>query len=312
LDTEPTSADTSPYPPPLDRLLTLGDVERGEADYLALGIGEEHVAELIRMSLDPALNHAEYPDPRVWAPVHAWRALGQLRAEAAAEPLTALFHELLDLDDWLDEEMPAMYAQIGPAAVPPLVRYVEDRSRPVWARVTAAACLTAVAQAHPDTREACVAALVRVLDESWGADVEALSFVASNLLDLRAAEAAPALERALAERRIAEQIVGDAEDVQVALGILPERLTPRRRYNPFANIAGFGDYKAGEDDVETADGDPEPADLAEGARPVRIIHVVGPDGADRREPPRGGGGAGRKDKAKRKAAKASRRKNRRK
>lgn len=308
MDTETTSAENLPYPPPLDRLLTLGDVEREEVDYLALGIGEEHVAELIRMSRDPALNHARHPDPKLWAPMHAWRVLGQLRAEAAAEPLTALFHELLDLDDWLDAEMPAMYAEIGPAAVPPLVRYAEDRSRPAWARVTAAACLTAMAQAHPDTREACVAALMRVLDEDWGNDAEALSFVASNLLDLRAAEAAPAIERALEERRIAEVIVGDAEDVQVALGIIPERLTPRPRYNLFASLPEVAD----EDDVESADDGSERSDLDERAHAPRIIHVISPDDSDRREPPRGGGGASRKDKAKRKAAKASRRKNRRK
>jgi hypothetical protein len=65
------------YPEPVSQLLTLGECQRGPQwlDYLALGIGLEHVPDLIRMVQDEELNQAYSESLEVWAPVHAWRAL---------------------------------------------------------------------------------------------------------------------------------------------------------------------------------------------------------------------------------------------
>src|SRR5262249_23937588 len=54
----------SDYPSPVDRLLTLGnlgDLEEFDDwhDYLKLGLGPEHIPDLIRMAVDPALNDAD-------------------------------------------------------------------------------------------------------------------------------------------------------------------------------------------------------------------------------------------------------------
>ena len=80
---------TANYPPPVDKLLTFGECSPSPEwpDYLALGLGSEHVPDLIRMAIDEELNQAASDSLEVWAPVHAWRALGQLHAEAAIEPL---------------------------------------------------------------------------------------------------------------------------------------------------------------------------------------------------------------------------------
>jgi hypothetical protein len=42
------------YPPPLDQLLTLGNLWQmsEQPDYLALGFGPEHIPELIRLATD--------------------------------------------------------------------------------------------------------------------------------------------------------------------------------------------------------------------------------------------------------------------
>ncbi|HEU5369606.1 MAG TPA: hypothetical protein VFU69_14125, partial [Ktedonobacterales bacterium] len=85
------------YPPPIDKLLTIGESEDFRAekwpDYRELGLGPEHINDLILLATDHELRWGEEDDdaPEVWAPVHAWRALGQLRAEAAIEPLMAWF-----------------------------------------------------------------------------------------------------------------------------------------------------------------------------------------------------------------------------
>jgi hypothetical protein len=76
-------------------------------DYLALGLGPEHIPDLIRMATDEKLHWADSESLEVWSPIHAWRALGQLRAESTVEPLLGLLHRIDDdQDDWVGEEIP--------------------------------------------------------------------------------------------------------------------------------------------------------------------------------------------------------------
>ena len=55
------------------------------------GLGQPDIDELIRLVSDKELYYEEteegYPEEAMWAGVHASRALGQLRAVQAAEPL---------------------------------------------------------------------------------------------------------------------------------------------------------------------------------------------------------------------------------
>ena len=73
-----------------------------------------------------ALNNGDPDSAEVWAPVHAWRALGQLRAEASIAPL--LVHlKTADPDDVADLELPVVFGMIGPAAVPDIADFISDR-----------------------------------------------------------------------------------------------------------------------------------------------------------------------------------------
>jgi hypothetical protein len=80
------------YAGPVQRLLTIGETQSYDPadwpDYAAeFGLECEHIAELSRLACDTALNGGD-PDSRaVWAPLHAWRALGQLQAEESVAPL---------------------------------------------------------------------------------------------------------------------------------------------------------------------------------------------------------------------------------
>jgi len=84
-----------PYPDPVNKLLALGELKCGARwqDYRSLGLTSENVPDLIRMATDPELNRASSHSKEVWAPAHAWRALGQLHAMAAAEPLLGMRDE---------------------------------------------------------------------------------------------------------------------------------------------------------------------------------------------------------------------------
>ena len=121
------------YPQPVDKLLTLGDARNmiGWPDYLALGLGQEHIPDLVRMALDEEL-WAGPETIEVWATIHAWRALGQLRAESAVEPLLSLLHRIDDdQNDWVGEEIPQVMGMIGPAAIPALAAYLADLGQTV-------------------------------------------------------------------------------------------------------------------------------------------------------------------------------------
>jgi hypothetical protein len=228
MDTLPTTSTT--YSPPVDQLLKLGDCRRRpRPPYHIMGFTPEHVPELIRMSIDPELNWANAESDEVWAPVHAWRVLGLLRAEEAVEPLLGLLEEFED-STWPGEEFPEVFGRIGPAAIPALARYLADRSRDTWHRATCADGLAKIGAAWPEARGECVATLVRLLEDPAEDDRDLLGSVVCELLDLDAVEAAPAMERAFAEDRVELSAAGDWEDVQVELGLLPKRITPARNY----------------------------------------------------------------------------------
>ncbi|MDR3460372.1 MAG: DUF1186 domain-containing protein [Verrucomicrobiae bacterium] len=211
----------------VNQLLRLGGPPEEGLDYAGLGISLEAVPELIRMATDPALNDGPADSPLVWAPVHAWRALGQLRAAGAVEPLLTLLRRTdAEQDDWVATDLPVALGQIGGAAVGPVANYLADTAQGEWARTVAAETLGKIGEAHPEWRAECVARLQAQL-EKFGEQSEALNaFLILPLYDLLAVEAMPLIERAFASGRVDESVVGDVEDVQIHFGLKAEREHP--------------------------------------------------------------------------------------
>src|SRR3954452_6496585 len=131
------------YKEPVSRLLEYGECEMGGTkatlawpDYVnELGLTQDHVPELIRLASDEMLNTADSESLAVWAPTHAWRALGQLRAPEAVAPLLDLL-KVKD-DDWLAAELPAVLGLIGPGAIPWLAEFLADSSNASQSLMTA-------------------------------------------------------------------------------------------------------------------------------------------------------------------------------
>lgn len=271
------------YGPPVDQLLSLGDEMGGWEfeswlDYPArFGLTAEHIPDLIRIVEDPLLttqiNELAEDDPRNWASLHAWRALGQLRAEAAIQPLLALFTSLEDWDD-VFEELPNVFGLIGPAAIPALVEALHGARDTDFPAISYASCLRQIGQMHPAVRDEIVGVFTGLLAEAAANQPTLNAFIISDLIDLKAVEAAPVMEQAFAADHVDWSIAGDWEDVQIALGLLAERITPKPNYT--ANLL------------------PELIDLMQ----------LSPSAQRRR--------AESKRKAKRKQAQASRKKNRKK
>lgn len=221
------STTTSNYPPPISQLLTYGDPRNLPAwpkdlDYLPLGFGPEHVGELIRMATDEGLRWADSESLEVWAPIHAWRTLGQLRAEVAVEPLLRILAQTDEFDDdWTMEELPDVFGLIGPAALAPVAAYLADTDHGLWAHITAAASLAKIGIQHPQTRDACVAALVQTLERFAENDEGLNADVIYNLTELHAVEAIDLIQRAFDAGQVDEMVMGGWPEVQVELGLIP-------------------------------------------------------------------------------------------
>lgn len=224
------------YSPPVDNLLTYGSCleQREWPNYLTLGFTVEHVPELIQMATDEDLHFADSDSMEVWAPVHAWRTLAQLRAEAAIEPLVGLLPHIDedDEDDWTPEELPYVFAEIGAAAIPDLTAFLVDEQHGVYSRTAAANGLQHIAEKQPAMRDEVVAILVRQLERFDDQEEDFNAFLMSALVNLKAVEALPVIERAFAAGAVEEFVMGDWEDVQIEFGLKTERETPRPNYFP--------------------------------------------------------------------------------
>lgn len=218
---------TSSYHPPVARLLTLGAEpasRRVWPDYRHLGLSARHVPELIRMATDDALLTAEEKEAASWAPLHAWRALGQLEAPAAAAPLLALLERAWD-DPAVFDEIPIVLGMIGAPALPEATLWLFDEARHWRLRIAAARILAEVAHEYPERRDEAAAVLTQQLQDWPHQDPVLNGFLIADLAELGEVAAAPLMEAAFAAGAVDRFPAGDWEDVQVTLGLLEERLT---------------------------------------------------------------------------------------
>jgi hypothetical protein len=217
------------YHDPVARLLGLGSVQGQPEwrDYPALGLTAEHVPELVRMALDDDLYWGEGEGTEMWAPLHAWRALGQLRAEAAIAPLLPLLDRIDEEDDdWAQGDLPEVFGMIGPATLPGLRDFMADAGHGEWARIAAGESLVKIAERFPEARERAVATLAEQLQHFAEQERTLNAFLVGGLCDLNAVESAAVIEQAFAADTVDLSVQGDWEEVQIRLGLLDKRLTP--------------------------------------------------------------------------------------
>lgn len=219
---------TNNYTEPVSSLLTYGSADDiyDWSVYLELGLTKEHIPELIRMVGDEKLNQANGESKEVWAPMHAWRILGQLRATEAIPVLIDQFYQVDEYyDEWIPTEMPQVFAMIGEPAIQPLTEYAGDTSRPPFARSTAASSLSNIGIAHPETRELCIAGIEKVLADYHQNDRSLNGLLIGSLLTLKATESFPIIQQAYQENCVDVLICGDLEEVEIDLGLREKRTT---------------------------------------------------------------------------------------
>lgn len=209
------------YSLPVERFLKLGRPSgpNTNVDYAAEGLGTEHVPELIRMMQDESLLEKE---PEAYAQIHAWRALGQLKAREAIEPLLDLVAKNAvaeDFDDWLFEEGPVVLGKLGPDAIPLVVARI-DRQKADEAQQYARV-LMEVGKQNPEARAEVISHLRRLLETAATNDATLNAFLISDLIDLKATEAMPSIESAYATNNVDLEIQGGLDETKFYMGIGP-------------------------------------------------------------------------------------------
>jgi hypothetical protein len=210
-------------------LLTLGEAEWQEwDDYQALGFTQEHIPDLIRMATNRYLV-VEALEPEFWAPIHAWRALAQLDAKEAIEPLIRNynFFEIAD-NDLLSDDMPRALVKLGSDCIPALAMYLIDTRHETEARISTGETLKKIAEEYPETIDQVKGTLLSALELFEHNDGDLNGFLMGDLLDLKATEAMPVIRRAFDADAIDITIAGDLEDAEIELGFREERSTPSR------------------------------------------------------------------------------------
>ena len=233
---------TNAYPEPVSRLIKLGRPEDETwLDYSVLGITREQIPDLIRLVEDHDLRVMQPPEdlpddvelPEWFAQIHAWRALGQVKAEEAVPAILGILHQIDEEDDdWIGEDAGEVFALIGPAAIQPIGDYLKDSANRLYARVAAADSLRAIGKAHTEAREECAGILASVLESYKENDEGFNGFLIYDLVKLNAVEYLDLIEKAFRSESVDEMIMGDFEDLEVELGLIEKRVT-KRAPSPF-------------------------------------------------------------------------------
>jgi hypothetical protein len=233
----------------VERLLSLGEphYERWK-DYSHLGIGPEHVPELVELLCDEHFDDLKEGDDRAWAPVHAWRALGQLRAEEAIQPmLDQLWRGECWDDDWFLDDLPRAIAMLGPVAVEPIRRYLLEEGHGTWPRISALDALTFIVKEHSEIRDTATEIVMKTLRLPYEAELK--GFCVAALVDLGGVEAIDDIREAYRMGAVDESVCGDLEQVEIRLGLRKERTRHHLRIStggralPITNPGSFFDVK---------------------------------------------------------------------
>ena len=200
------------YPSRLEELLRLGwkaDEKVITAKARRAAAWEPFIPDLEHMVLDEGLLYGWPAEPSAWAPLHALRLLGHLRAHRSAGRLLALMDRE---DDWLSDLLPSVWSDMGPEVAEPLWAYVQDRQHNPEQRGNALVGLQKLAEKHPRYRGEIVERLSRLLDDAPVEDKTANAYIVYVLGELKAVETLPALGRAFDAGKVDLKIMtwGDA------------------------------------------------------------------------------------------------------
>ena len=251
------------YSPVVDAVLRLGEKEARDKqfDYLALGLTEAHIPELVMAARDPAFNDYTEGDAYEWAGVHPMLALNAFPRVpfGAARPLMELLRvQDDDFSDWVTEKIPEILGKIGIEIIPLLKALIAGESSNDTFCVCSDAfkAIKQIAVSDPESRARCVQELVLGLQNHARQVPELNAFIVGYLLDLEAVEAVDTLEAAFKAGHVDISVCGDLEDALISLGLLDARTTPVPDYRALL-LKRMRGKASGDDFDDDFDDDPD-------------------------------------------------------
>jgi len=220
-----------------DILLELGKKDAMTSqwpDYLQYGFEESDIENLLNIVGDESLLDDGMESDKAWAPVHAWRAIGQLGSDKAIAPLIDLFDELVE-DDLALSELPVVFGMIGKSSIEPLTKFFNENEHDEYARAMASDGLCKIAEHWPDKREE---VLLQFRDYLNHADQEAFQLnglVIANLLDLNAKELIEEIRELFKQQCVDISCAGDLEEIEIQLEFRDKRSTPPPSFSNIHN-----------------------------------------------------------------------------
>jgi len=220
------------------KLLTFGEKRSSEwPDYLGyFNFTETDIPDLIDIVSDESLHNAKTDGKEVWAPLHAWRALGQLKAAQAIQPLIDQFETLCD-DDWALSEIQKVMGMIGKPAIKPLGHYFLSSTPSEYAKIMAMDGLAEIAKTHEKLKPQILDIFKTYMRNPDTAKIDLNGLLVSQLMDLHARELIDDIRPLYEQNLVDITISGDLEDVEISLGLREHRETPKPHYgmlmNPF-------------------------------------------------------------------------------
>ena len=189
------------------------------------------IPELISYITDKSFLDSRPSSRKFWAPVHAWRALGQLQAQAALQPLLQLMPEWLE-DDYAVNEIPVVLGMLGSAAITPTSQLMLADNEDEVLRIMALDTLAEVVHHHPQERENVLAIYSRYLNSPDPIALGLNALLVAQLAALGAFDFWPRVTP-LYERGWVDNSMLDREDAEIEFGLREERETPRADSAPY-------------------------------------------------------------------------------
>lgn len=223
------------YTEPVKKLIKLGDpreliITRKWPDYKTFGLSDNNIPQLIELLDDWDLYFSDEGSPESWAALHAWRALGQLKAKESIDALMQLIEDLEDENDWAREEIPVIMGMIGEDSISTLKSYLYNNSLQEHVRIAAAGGITEVGIRNSSEKEKCIKILADFIIQSSRNLAGLNGLIICDLIDLEAISAIDSIRVAIDKDVVDISIPGDLEDIELALGIRESRNTPKPNY----------------------------------------------------------------------------------
>lgn len=193
-----------------------------------VALGPAAVAPLLALATNRDALYEE--PPLAYAPIHALRLLGELRATQTIAELLAAYpmDEGMDPEDrsppsqW-DADLPQVLGSWGADAIEPLWQIVDDQERPIGPRDAALSALAYTTTVAPDQRAAIVDGLRSRLQAAE--DTTLAGYLLAALGNIGAPDAYAEVMALFKAGRIDREVIGPATARQLLLSDGAKRLT---------------------------------------------------------------------------------------